>query len=130
MALAHPRASDILPSAATTGGSAAMRREQIKENKYAQERLPGGYSATVEPLVFEHFGRWGEKASEYLRVLSTLWRDDNGRSNIAEFKTHWRRRFSIKLQQCDSSVISRKMAVISARQKSCSVLVKYQFVLN
>ena len=55
-----------------------MRREQIKENKYAQERLPGGYSPTVVPLVFEHFDRWGEKASEYLRVLSALWRDDNG----------------------------------------------------
>ena len=61
VALAHPWASDILPRAATTGGSAAMRREQIKENKYAQERLPGGYSPTVVPLVFEHFGRWGRK---------------------------------------------------------------------
>ena len=37
VALAHPWASDILPRAATTGGSAAMRREQIKGNKYAQE---------------------------------------------------------------------------------------------
>ena len=64
VALAHPWASDILPHAATTGGSAAMRREQIKENKHAQERLPGGYSSTFVPLVFEHFGRWGEKASE------------------------------------------------------------------
>ena len=107
-----------------------MRREQIKENKYAQERLPGGYLPTVVPLVFEHFGPWGEKASEYLRVLSALWREDNGRSNIAEFKTHWRRRFSIKLQQCNANVISRKMAVISAGQKSCSVLDEYQFVLN
>ena len=61
VALAHPWASDILPRAATTGGSAAMRREQIKENKYAQERLPGEYSPTVVPLVFEHFGRWGRK---------------------------------------------------------------------
>ena len=78
VALAHPWASDILPCAATTGGSAAMRREQIKENKYAQEQLPGGYCPTVVPLVFEHFGHWGEKASEYLRVLSALWRDDNG----------------------------------------------------
>ena len=107
-----------------------MRRKQIKENKYAQERLPGVYSPTVVPLVFEHFGHWGEKASEYLRVLSALWRDDNGRSNIAEFKTHWRQRFLIKLQQCNPSVISRKMAVISAGQKSCSVLDEYQFVLN
>ena len=130
VALAHPWASDILPRAATTGGSAAMRRKQIKENKYAQERLPGGYSPTVVPLVFEHFSHWGEKASEYLKVLSALWRDDNGRSNIAEFKTHWRQRFSIKLHQCNSSVISRKMAAISAGQKSCSVLDKYQFVLK
>ena len=65
-----------------------MRREKIKKNKYAQKRLPGGYSPTVMPLVFEHFDHWGEKASEYLRVLSALWRDDNGRYNIAKFKTH------------------------------------------
>ena len=59
VALAFPWASDILPRAATTGGSAAMRREQIKEDKCAPGRLPGGYSPTVVPLVFEHFGRWG-----------------------------------------------------------------------
>ena len=35
VALAHPWASDILPCAATTRGSTAMKREQIKENKYA-----------------------------------------------------------------------------------------------
>ncbi len=60
VALAHPWAFDILPPAATTGGSAAMRREKIKKNKYAQERLPGGYSPTVVPFVLKHFGRWGE----------------------------------------------------------------------
>ena len=60
VALAHPWASDILPPAATTGGSAAMRREKIKKNKYAQKRLPGGYSPAVVPFVFKHFGRWGE----------------------------------------------------------------------
>ena len=78
VAIAHPWASDILPRAATSGGSTAMRREQIKKNKYAHERLPGGYSPTVVPLVFEHFGRRGKKVSEYLRILSALWRDDNG----------------------------------------------------
>ena len=61
VALAHPWASDILLRAATTGGSAALRREQSKENKYREETLPGGYSPTVVPLVFEHFGRWGGK---------------------------------------------------------------------
>ena len=61
VALAHPWASDILPRAATTGGSAAVRREQIKENKYTQERLPSGYSPTVVPLVFEYLTVGGRK---------------------------------------------------------------------
>ena len=61
VALAHPWATDILLRAVTTGGSAALRREQIKENKYIEERLPGRYSPTVVALVFEHFGRWGKK---------------------------------------------------------------------
>ena len=32
--------------------------------------------------------------------------------------------------ECNANEISRKMAVISAGQKSCSVLDKYQFVLK
>ena len=61
VALAHPWAKDILLQAATTGGSAALRRKQITENKYREKRLPGGYSPTVVPLVFEHFGHWWKK---------------------------------------------------------------------
>ena len=75
VALAHLWAKDMLLRAATTSGSAALRKEQIKENKYREERLPGGYSPTVVPLVFEHFGCWREKATDYLKVLSTLSRD-------------------------------------------------------
>ena len=84
--LVHLWAKDILLRAATTGGSAALRREQIKENKYREERLPGGYSPTVVPLVIENFGCWREKAMDYLKVFSTLLRDEHGRSNISEFK--------------------------------------------
>ena len=61
VALAHSWAKDILLRAATTGGSAALRRKQIMENKYREEILPGGYSLTVVSLVFEHFGHWWKK---------------------------------------------------------------------
>ena len=109
------------------------RSNEKKANQGKQVR-PGTTTqwilANCRPSCIRTFWPLGEKASEYLRVLSALWRDDNGRSNIAEFKTHWRQRFSIKLQQCNASVISRKMAVISAGQKFYSVLDEYQFVLN
>ena len=75
--LVHLWARYILLRAATTGGSAALRREQIKENKYREERLPGGYSPTVVPLVFENFGCWREKVMDYLKVFSTLLRDEH-----------------------------------------------------
>ena len=42
---------------------------------------------------------------DYLKVLSTLSRDEQGRFNISEFYTQWRRRFSIQLQRCNASVI-------------------------
>ena len=61
--LAHPRSQDILQSAATMDGAAARRKEDIKHSKYSKEQLPGGYTPALTPLVFEHFGGWGEEAS-------------------------------------------------------------------
>ena len=40
MALAHPWASDILPRAATTGGSTAMRREQSRKTSTPRNDYP------------------------------------------------------------------------------------------
>ena len=70
VALAHPWSQDVLPSSANTDGAAARRREEIKHKKYSHETLPGGYSPSLIPLVMEHFGRWGQEASDYLSVLA------------------------------------------------------------
>ena len=39
--------------------------------KYAKLALSGGgtTSPTLVPLVFEHFGRWGQEAERYLNTL-------------------------------------------------------------
>ena len=58
--------------------------------------------------MFEHFGRWGEKALKYLDDLSHLSRDESGQKNPAELKSFWRRGFSVELQRCNASVMSRK----------------------
>ena len=53
---------------------------------------------TAVPLVFEHFGRWGEKVLKYLDDLSHISRDKSGQKNPANFKLFWRR-LSVELQK-------------------------------
>ena len=52
VALAHLWASDILLQPQLVGVQHCEDNKQIKENKYREERLPGGYSPRVVPLVF------------------------------------------------------------------------------
>ena len=65
------------------------------------------------PLVFEHFGRWGEQAHQFLDQLSLQSVDEDGRENSKEFKTFWRRCFSVALQRCNASVLRRKLSRIA-----------------
>ena len=37
------------------------------------------------PLVFEHFGRWGEKAEGFLKELAKESTDEDGHPNTCEF---------------------------------------------
>ena len=77
-----------------------------------------GYTPTLIPLVFEHFGGWGEEASTFLNKLSKLYRDEEGRNNPSDFKTHWRRRLSVQLQRCNASVLARKMIRVTYGQNT------------
>ena len=70
--MAHPWSIDILSKASLFDGAAALRREEIKAKKYLGEILPQGLSPSEVPLVFEHFGQWGEKALKYLDDLAHL----------------------------------------------------------
>ena len=100
VALAH----DVLPSSANTDGTAARRREEIKHKKYSHEALPAGYSPFL--LSWSTSGDcMGQEASDYLNQLSRLSRDEDGRPNPSDFKTHWRRRLSVQLQKCNARVI-------------------------
>ena len=53
VALSHPWSQGILQNAATMDGAAARKREDIKHSKYSKEQLPGGYTPTLIPLVFQ-----------------------------------------------------------------------------
>ena len=97
-----------------------MRREELKLSKYKEEKVPGGCSPSVVPLVFEHFGRWGERATNYFNAIASMWRDENGQTNVAEFKTQWRRWFSIQLQSYNASVLTRKLMMIGCGPKTPS----------
>ena len=67
------------------------------------------------PLVFEHFGRWGLQADAFLYTLSkqcSRIEEDPFRS-AEQFKTFWRKRFSLILQRCNAKVILRKLSRVS-----------------
>ena len=63
VSLAHPWCLDSV-KAASREGVAAMKREEKKEAKYNSELLPEGSCPLVIPLVFQHFGCWGEQAGK------------------------------------------------------------------
>ena len=87
--------------------------DRLKIKKYDQELLPGGFQPTFVPIVFEHFGCWGEKVEDYLKKLSQLSRDEDGKPNASTFKTCWRSVFSVCLQRSNARVIDRKIKIVS-----------------
>ena len=120
--LAHPWSNEIEGLSATTQRAAATRRENLKIKKYDQELLPRSFRPTFVPIVFEHFGCWGEKAEEdYLRKLSQLSRDEDGKSNASTFKSYWRSVFSVCLQRSNARVIDRKIKKIVSRDSHVNI---------
>ena len=92
-----------------TDGAAARRREKRKEDKYQHERLPAGDVMSFVPLIFEHFGHWGEKAEGFLKELSKELTDEDGHSNTCEFVGYWRKCLSLQIQKCNAGMIFRKL---------------------
>ena len=64
VSLAHPWCLDSVKAASREEGVAAMKREEKKEEKYNFELLPERSCPLVIPLVFQHFGRWGEQGGK------------------------------------------------------------------
>ena len=109
ISLAHPWALDALPKAALEDGTAATRRETLKNDKHANKAHPCGTTLNFIPLVMEHFGRWGQEAPKYLNQLSSTatWTTECRQD---EFKNYWRTQFSITMQQCNARVLLQKMS--------------------
>ena len=81
-----------------------MQQKKILKYQNQIMFLTGGAPKFV-PLVFEHFGNWGNEADKFLNDLSKKSVDAEGRSNEHEFRNRWRRQFSVLLQKCNRSVI-------------------------
>ena len=116
-ALAHPCSSDTFPTSADIDGAAAKRREEKKHSRYKKERLPGGTSVSLIPLILEHNKRWGEEAWKFLQELAEQSPDEFGLPNPPEFLDFWRKRFAIQLQRCNASVIRRKVSALCATEE-------------
>ena len=63
-------------------------------------------------------------------TISHLSRHESGRKNPAEFKSFWRCRFSVELQICNASVMSRKAYDILGGQKHSSELETFHFFVH
>ena len=97
VSLAHPNNKERISTSAKVNGHAASVREKDKMEKYARFRHPGGFTPEVIPSVFEHFGKWGSGAIDFLKSLGDRSTDDFGRKNKAEFMSYWRRLFGVAL---------------------------------
>ena len=75
-------------------------------------------SLTLVPLVFEHFGHWGERATRYLQELSNRSTDDDGNKNAKEFMCYWRKRFSTALQHSNAKTTARKLSRLLSMSSS------------
>ncbi len=90
IAISYPISKDILSRAAYIDGAAASRRKKIKHTKYKSQLLPRAFATTTIPLVFQHYGRWGDEAQQFLRLfLSHMSYDDDDRHNASSFTTNW-----------------------------------------
>ncbi len=84
----------------------------MKNVKYDNEILPGGSAPKCIPVVFEHFGTWGVSAERLLNTLSLKSKDKEGKNNSADFKTYWRRRFSVTLLKLNARVMMKKLNIV------------------
>ena len=93
-------------------------RQTDRQTENSQVKIPGVSSFSFVPLVFEHFSRWGEEATNYLKELSARSTDDGGNKNPNEFKCYWRKRFSATLQHCNAKTIARKLSRLTSTRVS------------
>ena len=90
--MAHLWSQDAICKAAEKQGWAAELRQMRKRTKYEKQTMSTGEKCTKDvPVVFEHFGLWGEEAYDYLKELAKGSRDSEGRKNVADFLMKWRR---------------------------------------
>ena len=130
VSLAHPSRSEVISHADKTDGSAASKRGEKKIEKYSKERHTGGGSPCLIPLVFKHFGRWGNSREKFFHQMSLRSRGEDGRLNLIEFKTYWRQILSITLQRCNSSVLGKKIDRIVCSNGSVDDSYKHQMAVR
>ena len=81
-----------------------------KKSKYGALPVQDSTTPNLVPLIFEHFGFWGQEADNFLNSLSKKSRDSEGRSTEADFRTRWRRQICIIIQRCNARVILKKIS--------------------
>ena len=102
ISIAHPWSRDILPSAAHGDKRGSSTEEGGEKEGEIQHRNPPWW---LQPqadtiIVLEHFGFGGQEGQRFLHEISQRSRDEDGKANSIEFKTYWRRLFSMTLQRC------------------------------
>ena len=90
-----------------------QQKREKKIVKYQNQITLTGGAPKFVPLVFEHFGKWGNEADKFSNDLSKKSVDTEGRLNEHRFRNRWRRHFSILLQKCNSLVILKKVTRLS-----------------
>ena len=113
----HAWSSVVLSKLAEVDGFASLVREERQRKKYAKFALSSGgtTSPTLNPLVFEHFGRWGQKAERYLNTLASRASDCYWKRSHSKFVCHWRKLIAVIVQKANAGVILGKIEEGSRR---------------
>eukprot|EP00118_Oscarella_pearsei_P021720 m.246190 g.246190 ORF g.246190 m.246190 type:complete len:164 (+) comp40260_c0_seq1:1697-2188(+) len=117
-----------LRSAALSDGVAAAAREDRKCELYKKNHPVDGSRLDFVPLVFEHFGRWGKQAEDFLVKLGWRVKSGAGGKVMNEFLCFWRRHLSVVLQRSHASVLLRKLDRLNPNTTSNANLVSDKVV--
>ena len=98
------------------------KREEKKIKKYSIERHSGRSYPCLIPLVFKHFGCWGNSGEKFLHQISLRSHDEDGKLKSIKFKTHW--------QRILSSVLAKKIDRIVCSNESVEDSYKHQMAIR
>jgi hypothetical protein len=103
VSITHPCAKTYLDDAAVQAGSAALKREADKVDKY-KGLIPK--NLTLYPLVLETFGCMGKEYEKFLQKVASAFKRNRGKERVHAFTTGFIYSLSCTLQRGNAIILA------------------------